>query len=393
MPRSDMNIQKYVKQGMIGPLALCALAGLPAACFAQTAPAPVVISIQPLPAIPVDAAPLPLLVSAADPRIRRTGRFDISDPAGPRCSWPAGSVTLKFRGTALNVVLNDSTNNDAYEVVVDDHPAGVLTTRNGVHVYALLRGASNVPHAVTLVKRTEAFFGNTQFQGFQLPAGSRMLALPPRPARRMEVIGDSFSCGYGNEAKDQHEHFSSATENAYLTYGAITARTLGAEYACIAWSGRRMWPNNTMDEVYGRTIATDPNSRWDFSRWVPQAVVIALGGNDIDGGIPDGSAWEKGYETFIARVRKNYPQAVIYCAANPLLYGGKDMAVRSYLHQIVQDENAAGDSNVRFLNFAMQQASDGYGADWHPNVKTHQIMASVLTAALQKDLGWTPVKP
>lgn len=179
------------------------------------------------PVVDAEAAPLPNAVSPADPRVRYVGRFDTTDPAGPRCAWSASSVMLKFQGTGLNVKLGDGSSN-AYQVVVDGKPAAVLTPKGGTHVYSVYRGTGG-PHTVSLVKRTEALFGTTPFLGFQLARGGSLLPLPARPRRRLEVIGDSISCGYGNEARDQTEHFSAATENAYLTYGAIAARTLGAE--------------------------------------------------------------------------------------------------------------------------------------------------------------------
>jgi lysophospholipase L1-like esterase len=145
-----------------------------------------------------------------------------------------------------------------------------------------------------------------------------------------------------------------------------------------------------MDEVYGRTVPTDPDSRWDFARWVPQAVVINLGTNDFAGAIPDRKGWTDGYRAFLTRVRKNAPHAVIYCASSPMLWGDKDTLERSYLRRIVQEEAAAGDKNIRFLDFKTQDAKDGFGADWHPSVKTHQIMAGKLAATLQADLKWTP---
>ena len=56
----------------------------------------------------------------------------------------------------------------------------------------------------------------------------------------MEVIGDSISCGYGNEAANEHEHFSPTTENAYFSYGAIAARAFNADYTCIAWKWEKV---------------------------------------------------------------------------------------------------------------------------------------------------------
>jgi len=356
-------------------------AGSPAQQAAPTPPAPGTR----------EAAPLAYTVSPSDPRLRYAGRFDLRDAAGPRCAWPASAVTLRFRGTGLNVRLADS-NNDEYQVVVDGQPSVVLVTRGGAHLYGVFHAPTPALHTVTLVKRTEAFFGTTQFLGFQIARGGRLLPPPPRPAHRLEVIGDSISCGYGNEAKDQHERFTSATENASLSYGAVAARAVGAEYTCLAWSGRTMWPKNTMGEIYDKALPLDPGSRWNFARGTPQAVVVNLSTNDFSGGTPDRKGWIAGYETFLARVRRSYPRAAIYCATSPMMAGDPAAAAKLYLAQIVSDENAAGDKNVKLLVFETQDGGkNGFGADWHPSVKTDAIMAGKLAATLAADLGWTPV--
>ena len=343
------------------------------------------------PAVDTEAAPLPVAVAPSDPRLRYEGRFDTTDAAGPRCAWSASAVALRFQGAALNVRLADG-DSDRYQVIVDGQPAAVLAPRNGTHLYRVFQAARSGTHTVALVKRTEAFFGTTQFLGFQFSQGGKLLPLPPRPAHRIEVIGDSISCGYGNEAKDQNEHFSALTENAALSYGAVAARALGAEYVCVAWSGRLMWPKNTMPEIYDRTLPLDPGSRWDFSRWVPQAVVINLSTNDFAGGTPDREGWTAGYEAFLAHVRTLYPKALIYCATSPMLWGKPIAIAKDYLTQIVQDENAAGDKNVRLLVFATQDGGkNGFGADWHPSLKTDALMGEAMAAALGGDLGWKPM--
>jgi hypothetical protein len=336
-----------------------------------------------------ETAPLPVAVSPTDPRLQYVGRFDTRDAAGPRCAWPASAVSLRFQGAALNVKISDS-NNDEYQVVVDGKPTAVLVTKNGTNLYSVFGGPTVGTHSVTLEKRTEAFFGTTQFFGFQLSSGGRLLSLPKRLPRRLEVIGDSISCGYGNEAKDQYERFSSATESAYLSYGAVAARAVGAEYVCVAWSGRTMWPKNTMGEIYDSALPLDPSSHWDFGRWTPQAVLINLSTNDFGGDTPDKTGWTEGYKVFLARVRKNYPQALIYCATSPMLGGKAYEIAKGYLTQIVADENMAGNKNIKLFIFETQDAKNGFGADWHPSLKTHRIMAQKLATTLQSDLGWKP---
>jgi lysophospholipase L1-like esterase len=340
-----------------------------------------------------DAAALPVEVGITSANVRTMGRFDWREAAGPRCQWSASAITLRFQGTEVNAKIRDS-NNDILEIVIDGKPTSVLALQKGEHLYRIAGGLTNAARAVTLFKRTEAFVGIVQYEGFQLNAGGKMLAPPAPPKHRLEVIGDSISCGYGNEGANQNEHFTPATENAYLTYGAIAARKLNADYTCVAWSGKKMWPDNTIPELYDRALPTDAGSAWDFSRQAPDAVLINLATNDFGKENPDEKGWTDAYEAFIARARKNYPKAHIYCAAGSMMsdnYPAGHHALstlRAYLTKIVADERASGDANISFLEFDPQDGKNGIGADYHPNVKTHEIMAEKLAEALTRDLKW-----
>jgi hypothetical protein len=41
-----------------------------------------------------------------------------------------------------------------------------------------------------------------------------------------------------------------------------------------------------------------------------------------------------------------------------------------------------------FFGFALQLASDGYGCDFHPSLKTQSLMGTQLTAAIPPIVGW-----
>lgn len=338
-------------------------------------------------------AVLPVAVPMSDSRIRTIGRFDRRDKGGPRCSWSASAVQLKFQGTAVNVGLNEA-GADEYQIVVDGRSSGVLKTRQGMGWYTVAADLPKGEHTVLLMKRTEASVGTTQFVGFQLDAGAKLVALPPRPRHRIEIIGDSITCGYGNEGADRNQHFSPTTENAYQTYGAITARNLDAEYMAVAWSGRTMYPSFTMPEIYDRMLASDPTSTWDFSQWIPEVVVINLGTNDFGKVNPEQKAWSNAYKAFLARLRKVYPTTTIYLATGPMMADSWPPArktlstLKSYLQQIAADQKQAGDTRIRTIDFATQEEKNGIGSDWHPSVRTHEIMAAHLTETLRRDLNW-----
>ena len=348
-----------------------------------------------------EPAPLPVAVPAGEAALHYAGRFDFADPQGPRCAWSGSAVTVRFTGTALQAEVRDA-GHDFLQVFVDGKPTSAIELQPASALYPVVSGLSAGEHAVTLVKRTEFHLGVVQFLGFRLDDGGK--ALPaPAPTRRVEVIGDSISCGYGNEAAGKEERFSPATENGALAYGALAARACGADYVCVAWSGKKLWPNNSILDYYDRILPSlgdngailqvPPGTAWDFAAWQPDVVVINLGTNDFGMENPDGAGWTAAYRSLLTRLRAQYPKAAIYCTLGTML---GDMpperkpasTIRGYLAALAAEFQAAGDPQVRFLDFGTQDPANGYGAGYHPSVKTDHAMADRLAAAWKKDLGW-----
>ena len=351
----------------------------------------------------VAPAPLPVEVRPDDLNLRYSGRFDRSDPREALCAWSASAVTVRFRGTAVNVRLGTGANH--FEAAVDGVPVKILSAAGtadptapapapATTLYALAAGLRPGDHEATVFKCTEPLVGNATFAGFQLDAGAAVL--PPAPPRRkIEVIGDSISCGYGNEAASKDENFSPATENAWWTYGAVAARAVGADYECIAWSGRKMYPDNTIPAIFDRTLPRDQASHWAGDAAKPEVVLINLCTNDLNAArLPDREEWVKAYREFVSRLRRDAPQAMIYCALGPVLKDGGPEGrasltlAREWIQEVVKGSHDAGDDRVRLLEFEPRRAADGFGAGGHPNVRTHQIMAEKFVAAMRADLGW-----
>ncbi len=304
-------------------------------------------------------------------------------------AWSGTAIALRFKGTAIGITLTDGGSN-VFEVVIDDRHT-VLTTQQGTKKYALASGLSNGPHDVLVYRRTEAFYGETTFNGFDV-APSAYLSGPPVPARRLEVIGDSISAGYGNEGTLPCP-FEPKTENHYLTYEAIAARSLSAELYTEAWSGIGMLRNNgdtsgTMPERYPRALPERAASSWDFSSYVPDAVLINLGTNDFAKGDPL-AAFQTTYTKFVSDLRGHYPKARFYLGVGPMLGGPDYDKAKAYLNGVIAARAALGDRNLALLLFDTQNAQgDGLGCDYHPSLATHQKMAAKLVATLQADLGW-----
>ena len=338
----------------------------------------------------------PAALSAADialndPLLRYVGRFDTTQAAGPRASWSASTVAFTVDGGDVAVKFKDAGKNH-WQVVIDGRPAAVLALQPGEHSYPVATDLPAGKHLIELVKRTEPSLGSSQLTGLTIDDTAKLLPTPARP-RRIEIIGDSITCGFGNEAPNKEAKFSPETENAWLTYGAIAARALEADYIAIASSGKKLWPDNTIVALYDRVLHEAATPKWDFAKWTPDVVVINLGTNDFARANPEEAAWTAAYVKFIGEIRARYPQAPIYCALGPMIseWPG-DRKPRStilgYFEKILAEANAAGGPPVRLLDFGTQAQHHGIGAQWHPSVKTHTLMAEKLTAALKRDLGW-----
>jgi lysophospholipase L1-like esterase len=315
------------------------------------------------------------------PNFTLEGRFQPTKQ-GYVCEWPGSAVSFISTGGQVVVRFRASTSNDRWQVEVNGAPTQILKLTSGESSHTLT--LSGPKQSVRLVKRSEAFCGPTEVLSISAaaPASAKK--------RHLEIIGDSISAGFGVDGKHQEEPYSFETANAYQTYGQIAARTLNASCTTVAWSGKKMWPDNSIPELYDYVLPSVKKHVWNFSK-KPDAVVINLATNDFGGGIPDRKGWTTGYKAFVQRVKAKYPKTTIYLATGSMMSdnwppNAKHLTtLKNYLDQIVAD---LGDKQVKRIDFAPQEMSNGIGSSWHPNTVTQRKMASVLVSALKRDLRW-----
>jgi lysophospholipase L1-like esterase len=320
-----------------------------------------------------------------EPAVHWVGRYDDSDGVHHRFGWSGAGLVVRFDGTGASVTMDDAAG--WWTVVVDGQVQAPLTTSGGEQSYTLTTGLPAGEHVVELYRRTEGSFGASSIGEVALEGE---LLPPPAVTRRIEVIGDSITCGYGNEGSDKFCNFSADTENHYLTYGSIAARVVGAEIVTVAWSGKGIinnYGNDTFEplpQVYDRIIAGEPTA-WDFS-WQPDVVVINLGTNDFStDGDPSEGDFVGAYAAFLAHLRDVYPDALIMPVA-PLLGGDELTMVEGYIQSAIDMRAGAGDTNLAFANINVDPI--GWGCDYHPSVATHEAMAELLADELALQLGW-----
>jgi len=187
-------------------------------------------------------------VPVTDPSIRFVGRVNkIAEAVA--FAFPAVQIQTVFEGDAIDMKMRDhgllnSVATNYYWIIID----GVqkkLQVCPVCEVYPLARNLDAGPHTLTIVKRTEsgpggqANTGKDEFLGFRVRTGTALSAVT-KPARLLEFVGDSITCGYGNEVSTTDPDsfkFTSVNEDAWNAYGAITARAFNADYVAVAASG------------------------------------------------------------------------------------------------------------------------------------------------------------
>jgi hypothetical protein len=126
------------------------------------------------------------------------------------------------------------------EVIVDHEKPIRLKTKgktDTVDVGSLVANKlSHKSHSLLICKNTEDGIGYLEFAGLGC---QKLLPAGPKPARRIECIGNSITCGMSSDVSEipcgQGEWFDQ--HNAYMSYGMIMARALDARVHLTSVSG------------------------------------------------------------------------------------------------------------------------------------------------------------
>jgi lysophospholipase L1-like esterase len=246
-----------------------------------------------------------------------------------------------------------------------------------------------------LAKRTEASFGIAAFKGLLLQKGMSLLTPPAPPSRRIEFVGDSLACGA--EAEDPNtscepSHFR-PTANGYMAYGPLAARALGADCRVTSYSGTGILKkfgdaDLPMPGYYPRVLAGQETPVIDPKQWVPDAVVIELGGNDFfsETTPPSKKEFEDAYMKFIAILRSDYPEARIFCLAfrhSPPITG--------CIQDVVAQEKKAGDAKIGLIDVHYPK-DHVTGCYKHFDLVGQQQVADEVTKTLRQGMGWNEGK-
>jgi hypothetical protein len=337
-----------------------------------------------------------VIVKANDPNIRYIGRIDVTDSAAV-LSWSASSIKINFKGIGIKYLSRDERGDNYFVEILDGKIIGVDHENSNRRIGHAIDGLRDGNHTLELFKRTEWAMGKTWFYGFELPTGSKILPASPVHKRKMEFFGNSITCGYADEDTTGKDRGTSPYENGYISYAAITARYFNAELHNTSKSGIGVtvsWFPLTMPEMYDRLDATDPNSKWDFSKYTPYLIVINLFQNDSwIVNLPNNNQFKtrfgttpptpefiiNAYANFVKTVRTKYPKANIICTLGSMDATKSGSPWPGYIEKAVTGLN---DKKI-YTHFIPYKNTNG-----HPSAKEQQVMADDLIGYIEQNIKW-----
>lgn len=334
-------------------------------------------------------------IPASHKAFRYVGRFDFSDPKEVRYDWSGVYIQFNFRGTELALKMND-TGHNWYNVFLDDQAPKVIDVKSDTTVVISNILGKGI-HRVQIYKRTEGSQGTGIFRGIVIPENGEILTWNDIPARKIEFIGNSITCGYGTEGLTKSERWKPSTENNYQSYAPIMARAFKADYHIVAHSGLGVVRNygykekvspGAMPHRFNRVFDEKELPLWDFQQWKPDMVVINLGTNDFSTlPFPDKDVFIAGYEKLIMEVQKQYGNLPVFCIVGPMT----DEPCYSYVKEMVEKFRSVRQmKNVFFVGiptYLMDEQKD-LGSDSHPNYSGQRKMAAHVLPVISSVTGW-----
>lgn len=286
------------------------------------------------------------LVQADNNLLQYSGRIDFSDLINPLFIYSYSSVKAVFTGASIKAVItNIHQGYDNYiGYIIDGEQYRILLSNDAeARTYTLADNLEDTEHTIFLFKRMDSchYF---KFGGFIIDKNANLISPPAKPQRKIEFYGDSVTAGEVSEAVDYvgktDPPHNGEYSNSWYSYAALTARELNAEIHNIAQGGISLVDGagffNAPDYI-GLESSYDKLSynpymgeiiSWNFDRYTPHVVVIAVGQNDAhpenymstDYHGAQAIEFRRKYKNFVESVRGKYPNANIILTTTILFH-------------------------------------------------------------------------
>lgn len=334
-------------------------------------------------------------ITPTEENVQSMGRV-LWDENGASYDWCGTRFDFSFTGTSLGLTFSDAGNH--YDITLDGVYHSRIKNGSGDTTVHVAENLHDGEHTVTVERRTEQPWNIASLKAIHLDETGTLLAAPPKPEKRILILGDSYSVGYGTEHDSRigtDEDYVNTTNTA-KAFGSLVGKHYAADYSTIGYSGKGLIRNLGADSpgkeypvYYDKLFASEVNldaaapKLWDHKSWIPHIVVVHLGGNDFGGEEAepaDTTEWVSAYNDFIDLLLSDFPEAsVIVCATSfwPHNY------LRSSARAVVDSANAKG-QNVYYYGYTQNSEA----LHWHPSVKEQKIIADGLIELIDRNNLW-----
>jgi hypothetical protein len=336
------------------------------------------------------------------------GRIDLSVPTAPQFFYAGSMVRFRFIGTSLSVILNrfDNYGSEWITAVIDGKEYYVKSdfANNGIDIVVnFTDDLEDTIHTAFIVKRHETN------EKFYFKGAIVKNLLPPgfEDALKIEVFGDSVCAGeltelVGFEGHEDPENTNLAYDNVLHSFVMIAAKNLNARIhnnsqgglALLSGTGWFHMPDyigleDTFDKMcyvsdFGEV------SKWDFSRYTPDIVIIEISQNDSHDGINDiydsslikdpehKKRWTDKYKEIVRTLQSHYKKAKFIFTTTVMNH---DEIWDTALVDIANELNKEG-----ILCYKNTFSKNGCKTPGHPRTSEQQIMADELTAFIREEV-------
>lgn len=243
---------------------------------------------------------------------------------------------------------------------------------------------------VKIMLLSENKYGGIGIKEIRVNTCSNLKVIEPTEKKDLsiEFIGDSMTCAYGVEGKDENEHFKTSTENFSKSYAYLASKILNVDYSAVSYSGYGVASGYSEGEknaedlvsLYYKKIGKHENypGEWDFKKYKNDIIFVNLGANDYNYYLADpdkrGDEFIQEYIKLLDLVKECNPDSLIVCTIGNIkkknIYRLVEKAVQIY-----------GDEKV--VNFEVPEYEvDGYGSDWHPSISSQEKIAKIVAENL-----------
>lgn len=360
------------------------------------------------------------LIDEQNPLVKWHGRYEYATHKNypmVMAYHTSSGFTVDFYGTELKATFfHQATENGGsniyYQVAVDGETLPSTNKERTICLrddqlmatVTLVKGLEKGRHTVTCVKMSEPRDALTGIVDISTDGGIyKRDTLADNQNLKFMFICASGGSGYGSLVCVPQDNVTRTRENSSSLHGFnyLTARMFNADVQFVAQAGwglcfpKKQSIAEVFDHVgilgystnsgyYNSVEGAKTTGLWDHSKWVPDVIILNIGGNDTKNAAFNKEDYQQAVVEFVTKLHELYPNA-------KMLWTHTKSNAGTYA---IQALTQAGIMSQGYVKSAIipQVGDDGtYGAATHKSFKSHITTADILAGYLEV-YGFAPVR-